>query len=174
MKDVSKFIVLILLSLALMFTCGNVLADDDDHDDENKYFPPVSDVTYRQACGVCHFPYQPGLLPAGSWEKILARLPVHFTVEVSLSQEQKTVISEYLRSNAADHTSAKRSRKILKSLRGDTPLRITETPYIREKHHELDADIFRRPSIGSFSNCDACHTRAKQGNYDDDYVKIPK
>jgi len=174
MKGASKFIVLIVLPLALMFPCGVILADDDDHDDEHKYLPAVSNAIYKQTCGACHFPYQPGLLPAGSWENLLSRLPVHFTVEVSLGQEQKNSISEYLRTNAAEHTSAKRARKILKSLRGDTPLRITETPYIREKHHELDEDIFKRPSIGSFSNCNACHTRAEQGNYDDDYVKIPK
>jgi len=60
------------------------------------------------------------------------------------------------------------------TLRGENPLRITETPYIREKHHELDSNIFSRQSIGSFSNCIACHVKAEQGNYDDDFVKIPK
>jgi hypothetical protein len=62
----------------------------------------------------------------------------------------------------------------MRSLNGNTPLRITEIPYIKEKHHELNASIFSRQSIGSFSNCIACHTKAGQGNYDDDYVKIPK
>jgi len=71
-------------------------------------------------------------------------------------------------------SSAKRSRKIVRSLNGKRPLRITETPYIKEKHHDLNASIFSRQAIGSFSNCVACHTRAEQGNYDDDYVKIPK
>ena len=149
--------------------------DDDDHErGETKYLAPVNNDTFKQECGACHFAYQPGLLPSGSWEKILTNLPSHFDEEVSLDQESKNIISEYLRSNAAEHSSAKRARKILKSLRGQTPLRITETPYIQEKHHELNPNIFSRQSIGSRSNCIACHPKAEQGNYDDDFVKIPK
>jgi len=149
---------------------------DEDHDDdhESKYLTPVNNETFKQECGACHFAYQPGLLPSRSWEKIIANLPSHFGEEVSLDQETKNIISEYLRANAAENSSAKRARKILKSLGGQTPLRITETPYIKEKHHDLDVNIFSRQSIGSFSNCVACHNKAEQGNYDDDFVKIPR
>ncbi|WP_299981208.1 diheme cytochrome c [Desulfobacula sp.] len=150
--------------------------DDDDHDDdhESKYLTPVNNETFKQECGACHFAYQPGLLPAGSWGKILSNLPAHFGEEVSLDQESKNIINEYLQSTAAENSSAKRARKILKSLGEKTPLRITKTPYIQEKHHELDSNIFSRQSIGSPSNCIACHPTAEQGNYDDDFVKIPK
>ena len=54
------------------------------------------------------------------------------------------------------------------------PLRITDIPYIREKHHELDPAVFERESIGSLANCTACHLTAEKGIYDDDHVKIPK
>jgi hypothetical protein len=57
--------------------------------------------------------------------------------------------------------------------KGNTPVRVSETPYILEKHHDLDASILKRPSIGYLENCIACHTSADQGNYDDDYVTIP-
>jgi hypothetical protein len=193
MKE-SKKMILVLLSYFLLFLLpfSVAFADDDDHKDdkkwykkifdhdddndkhERKYLTPVNNETFKLGCGSCHFTYQPGLLPAGSWEKILDNLPSHFGEEVSLDQEEKRIISEYLRANAAENSSAKRARKILKSLRGENPLRITETPYIREKHHELDSNIFSRQSIGSFSNCIACHVKAEQGNYDDDFVKIPK
>ena len=156
----------------LLFPFSVAFADDDD-DHENKYLVPVNNETFKEECGACHFVYQPGLLPLGSWQKIISNLPSHFGEEVSLEQEQKNIISEYLHENAAENSSAKRARKILKSLRGETPLRITETPYIQEKHHELDSDIFNRQSIGSRSNCIACHPKAEQGNYDDDFVKIP-
>ena len=134
----------------------------------------MNNETFKQECGACHFAYQPGLLPSGSWESILNNLPSHFGEEVSLDQESKQIIGEYLRTNAAENSSAKRARKIVSSLNGQTPLRITETPYIQEKHHDLDASIFSRQSIGSFSYCIACHTKAEQGNYDDDFVKVPK
>jgi hypothetical protein len=172
--------IFIMLITCLLLTSFFHLAfadheDDDDHERrENKYLAPVNNDTFKQECGACHFAYQPGLLPSGSWEKILANLPSHFGEEVSLDQESKNIIGEYLRSNAAEHSAAKRARKILKSLRGQTPLRITATPYIQEKHHDLDSSIFSRVSIGSRSNCIACHPTAEQGNYDDDFVKIPK
>lgn len=163
---------LICISFMLFPLSGILFADDDRH--EKKYLTPVNNETFKQKCGACHFAYQAGLLPSASWGLILNNLPSHFGNEVSLDKETKDIISGYLSANAAEKSSAKRARKIVRSLHGQTPLRITETPYIREKHHELDANIFSRQSIGSFSNCIACHTTAEQGNYDDDFVKIPK
>jgi hypothetical protein len=152
-----------------------IFDDDDDHEEHgSEYLTPVNNEIFKQECGACHFAYQPGLLPSGSWEGILNALSSHFGEEVSLGQDEHKIIGEYIRTNAAENSSAKRSRKIMRSLDGKIPLRITEIPYIKEKHHELNASIFSRQSIGSFSNCVACHTKAGQGNYDDDYVKIPK
>lgn len=181
----SKKMILVLISYFLLFLLpfSIAIADDDDHkgdkkqykkifdhddddDHESKYLTPVNNEAFKQECGACHFAYQPGLLPSGSWEKILNNLPPHFGEEGSLDQEQKSIISEYLRANAAENSSAKRARKILKSLRGQTPLRISETPYIQEKHDKLDSSIFSRQSIGSRSNCNACHPTAEQGNYE--------
>jgi mono/diheme cytochrome c family protein len=192
MKKTIKILFFLICSssfVLLPFSAG--FADDDNHHDEkkwykkifdddneekhgNEYLPPVNNEIFKQECGACHFAYQPGLLPSGSWEGILNALPSHFGEEVSLGQKEVKIIGEYLQTNAAENSSAKRSRKIMRSLNGNTPLRITEIPYIKEKHHELNASIFSRQSIGSFSNCIACHTKAGQGNYDDDYVKIPK
>ena len=62
----------------------------------------------------------------------------------------------------------------MRCLGGQVPIRITDIPYIRKKHHELDPAIFKRKSIGSLSNCIACHTTAENGIYDDDDVKIPE
>lgn len=170
--------IFIMVSTCLLLTSFFHLAFADHEEDhekkESKYLVPVNNDTFKLECGACHFAYQPGLLPSGSWKKILSNLPSHFGEEVSLDRESKNIIAEYLQSNAAEHSSAKRARKILKSLRGETPSRITETPYIQEKHHELDAKVFSRQPIGSRSNCIACHPKAEQGNYDDDFVKIPK
>ncbi|MFC1505299.1 hypothetical protein ACFL5W_02150 [Thermodesulfobacteriota bacterium] len=52
--------------------------------------------------------------------------------------------------------------------------RITDIPYIIEKHDELNPDIFKREPIGSLSNCIACHTTAEKGIYENDNVKIPQ
>jgi len=156
---------------------------DEDNDDQNNakhrsegYLNPVNNPTYQEQCGACHFVYQPELLPSGSWQKILAKLDDHFGEEVDLDAESKKIIEEYLKSNAAEYSSAERAVKIMRSLRGQTPMRITDVPYIRHKHEDDDIppDAFQRKSVGSFSNCVACHTTAEKGIYDDDFVKIPK
>jgi hypothetical protein len=156
--------------------------DDDHHRDDHKYskhhskryLNPVDNPTYKEECGACHFAYQPELLPSWSWEKVLAGLEDHFGEALELDPDSKKIVTEYLKANAAEHSSAKRAVKIMRSLRDQTPLRITEIPYIREKHHEVSPNVFKRESIGSLSNCSACHTTAERGIYEDDYVAIPR
>jgi hypothetical protein len=172
----AKYVSTVLAGIVITTFLLNISCADDDHheDHESKYLSPVDNETYKQVCGACHFVYQPGLLPSGSWQLILDKLPSHFGNELSITPESRSAIGAYLRANAAEHSSAKRARKILRSLHGQTPIRISETPYIREKHHEIDQAVFQRPAIGSRSNCPACHSTADRGIYDDDYVRIPK
>ena len=150
--------------------------DDDPHNSSKKYkknITPVNNPTYEEECGACHFPYQPELLPSGSWKKIMTGLEDHFGEKVEIDTESMNVISQYLISNSAEKSSAKKTVKIVRSLRGRTPIRITEIPYIIEKHDEVDPNILNRESIGSLANCLACHINAEKGIYDEDNVKIP-
>jgi len=185
----------IILLTALLLVANGVfytaLADHNEHNERKRYqkqhrnrsehdgkrlFKPVDNPTYKEICGECHFAYQPELLPSGSWEKILAGLSDHNGEEIEIDQESKKIIYEYLKANGAENSSAKPAVKIIKSLRGQTPMRITDVPYIRHKHEDDDipADAFTRKSVGSMSNCIACHTTAENGIYDDDNVVIPK
>lgn len=145
-----------------------------DHNYEGSYLKPVNNLTYKEECGACHFPYQPELLPSATWMKILGQLDDHFGEEIELDPESKEIISEYLKLNGAENSRSKRAVKIMRSLGAHVPMRITDIPYIREKHHEINPGIFKRESIGSFSNCIACHTTAEQGVYEEDNVRIPK
>jgi len=145
---------------------------DDDH--RTKYLRPVTDPTYKENCGACHFAYQPELLPSASWEKILSRPDDHFGESFELNEEGKKSILGYLRTNAAEHSSAKMAVRIVTCLGSEVPKRITEIPYIRKKHHDISSTTIKRKSIGSLSNCTACHTRAEEGTYDDDFVVVPK
>ena len=149
--------------------------NSSEHDGK-RHLKPVDNPTYKEICGECHFAYQPELLPSESWEKILAGLSDHYGEEIEIDQESRKIISEYLKANSAEYSSAKAAVKIMKSLRGQTPMRITDVPYIRHKHEDDDipADAFTRKSVGSMSNCIACHTTAEKGIYDDDDVVIPK
>jgi hypothetical protein len=144
----------------------------NDHD--GRYLKPVNNSTYEAGCGECHFLYQPELLPSASWMKILDQLDDHFGEGVDLDPDSINIIADYLKSNGAEKSPAKRAVKIMRSIGNHVPLRITDIPYIREKHHELPPDVFKRESIGSLSNCIACHPTAEKGIYDDDNVKIPR
>jgi len=137
---------------------------------------PVASETYKEECGACHFPYQPGLLPSGSWKKLLApkALEDHFGENAELDEELRLQLLKLLEKDAAETSYYKRSRKIMASLNGATPLRITEVPYIHRKHHEIPARLIKpNDKVRSLSYCDACHQQADKGVYDDDTVSIP-
>ncbi len=123
---------------------------------------------------MCHLAYPPELLPSGSWKKILSDPDNHNGVQIIISEDDLRTIAQFMELNAADKSRTERAGKIMKSLDGQTPRRITEVPYIREKHHDVSAEIFQRESIGSSSNCVACHKTAEQGIFDDDDVSIPE
>jgi hypothetical protein len=145
---------------------------DDDHN--KSYLKQVNNPIYEEECGACHFVYQPELLPSASWIRILANLDDHFGEMIELDDDSRKIIEDYLKSNSAEYSSAKRAVKIMRSLRNQVPLRITDIPYIIEKHHEVSPNVLKLEAIGSLSNCSACHTTAEDGIYEDDNVIIPK
>ncbi len=137
-------------------------------------FVPVQHALYQEECSGCHFVYQPGLLPAASWQRLMNGLADHFGENAELDADTAAQLSDYLVANAADRVSTGRSPGIANSLRGDAPLRITETVYFRRQHDEIPARVVAdNPEIGSFSRCDACHTGAGDGSYDEHTVRIP-
>ncbi|MBE9528826.1 MAG: diheme cytochrome c [Proteobacteria bacterium] len=169
----------LLLFLAVMLLCGSVLVDVGSADSGSKrhkrrFLPPVDNALYSEECASCHFLYLPGLLPAGSWTKVMEGAEDHFGEDLALETETSTEILKYLKANSAETTGAKRSVKIMKSLKGETPLRITEIRYIVKEHREIRSKVFTRESIGSFSNCGACHRTADKGIFEEDDIKIPR
>jgi len=148
--------------------------DDNNGHDNDDHLRPVKNQAYKETCGGCHFAYQPELLPSASWQKILGQLDDHFGEGLDIDSETLKNISDYLVKNGAEKSSAKRSVKIMRSLGNRVPIRISDIPYIREKHHELNPEIYNRKSVGSLGNCTACHTTAEKGIYEDDDVSIPE
>jgi hypothetical protein len=155
--------------LILLFCAGCLALLSKEND-----FKPVTNQTYKSTCGGCHFLYPPELLPAASWEKIINQMPKHFGESVRLDPQSKKVISKFLMENGADRSSAPKAGKIMSSLEGKAPLRITEVPYIQKKHRGIKKEVLNRKTIGSLSNCTACHTKAEEGNFNEYYVTIPK
>ncbi|OGA11104.1 MAG: cytochrome C [Betaproteobacteria bacterium RIFCSPLOWO2_02_64_14] len=138
---------------------------------------PVDNKVYKEECSGCHMAYQPGLLPAKSWEKMLNEKAMsdHFGDDASLDADTLKEILTYAVANSADKSYYKRSRKIaLATETGDAPLRITEVRYIKRKHHEIPEKMIKgNNDVKSLSFCNACHTKAEEGNFDNDTVRIP-
>jgi hypothetical protein len=136
--------------------------------------PGTSEV-YRKECGACHLAYPTRLLPKRSWEKIISSLDAHFGDNATLDEASRSEVLAYAVGNSAETGPAKVARKVLASLgAGETPIRITDTPYFKRKHHEVRAEVFTRKAIGSPANCPACHLTAEKGDFDENKVKIPK
>ncbi len=116
--------------------------------------PVISHPATAKECGECHMAFQPALLPAGSWLRIMDGLADHFGEDASLAADLTASIRAYLAANAG------RS--------GDPAItRITEQSWF-VKEHRFPAAVWQRPEIMTKSNCLACHPRAEKGSYDDD------
>jgi hypothetical protein len=142
-----------------------------------KEVKPVTDKQYQDECGECHFAYQPGLLPAKSWDKLLnaEAMRDHFGDNAEMDQDTLRAIHAYAVENAADKSWYKRSRKIAaETSEGIAPLRITELRYIKRKHQDIPEKMTKgNKGVKSLSYCDKCHTQADEGVYDNDTVSIP-
>ena len=139
---------------------------------------PVTLPVYAHECGECHLAYQPGLLPARSWDALLTAgaLREHFGTSAELDAATLREVRDYALAYAADRSYRKRSRKIAAATTtGPTPLRITQLDSIAWTHRQIPAArITGNPAVKSLSQCDACHTQALDGVYDNDTVSIPQ
>ncbi len=198
MKKTSLLLAALLSSGLLLST--SAFSDDDGDDDEHYRWSqpaqhasprsgyisrrlsparpdvaPVTNPQYSSECGSCHMAYPPGLLPARSWKKLMATLDNHFDENAELDNETQQQLSRYLIDNAADHSSYKRSRAIMRSLIPlEIPLRISKTRYFQRKHDELPRRVVEaNPQVKSFSRCEVCHIDAEKGSYNEYQVNIP-
>lgn len=152
--------------VALSFVTGSAVPALAD-----RPFPPVENPTVLSECGDCHMAYPPRFLPGRSWRKLMEGLSDHFGEELSLDEETRREVLDYLLQGAAD-AGGKKKHKGRRFMRGlgarAAPMRITETPHWRHEHHELPDRFWSDEKIDSRGHCEACHTRAEQGRYDDD------
>lgn len=136
---------------------------------------PVNNQLYIKECGSCHFPYQPGLLPANAWNKMMTNLETHFGSDATLAPEDFQTLSKYLNDNSAEkNMQYKRSNRIVSSIpSGQIPDSISTTPYMIKKHSELRKSMITQPEVKGLFNCMACHTTADKGSYSERDIKIP-
>src|SRR5512139_1675295 len=137
------------LLAATVLGTGGLLAGGHDERGSGR-LPPVANAAWQAECTSCHEAYHPGLLPARSWQAVMAGLDRHFGENAALDPPTRDDITRFLVANAADRNGNRRSAKIAASIpSAAAPLRITETRYIQNKHDEIRAEVWQRPAVGS-------------------------
>ncbi len=139
---------------------------------------------YYSECGACHHPYPPFMLPESSWERIRGGLKNHFGEEISptmkkgenrISLNDQKVIFNYLKQNAADHSTREISVKVMKSLNGARGRKsITKIKYWKDTHANIPYEVFKSPKVKRKANCFACHKNFDKGMIEDIDIHIPK
>lgn len=124
--------------------------------------PPPA--VYAQECGACHAAYPAGLLPQASWSRILRGLEQHYGTDAALPPAAFKPIEAWLMAYGG---SSKRGRE-------EPPQdRITRAAWFERKHRQIDAAVWKLPSVKSPANCQACHAGAERGDFSDDRLTLP-
>ena len=182
MMQRTQRLALLTLALVSLTTAGLALGDDDgdDHDDRRRGhasdewidddtpLAPIRSQAYREECGACHMAYQPELLPARAWAQIMtpAALSNHYGDDATLSEPLRQEISRFLGADAV--------RLGATTGTGVRLPRITEIADFRDEHDEIPARLVTgNPDVLSFSQCNACHRRAEEGNFSEQQIDIP-
>lgn len=177
----------VLLSGALTtgiwgISTSDVRADRDKHEYEHEYedegygFNQASpSPLYNEECGSCHLAYPAYLLPAASWQAMIRGLENHFGENAELESQDQSAIEQFLVTHAADngrYANLRYSATI--DANHAVPLRITELPFFIREHDEVPQRMVKgNQQVGSFSQCDACHTDAIRGRFDEEQIRIP-
>ena len=129
--------------------------------------PLVTDQLTKNECSACHFAYPALMLPETSWRKIMGSLENHFGEDASLDAQTTQHITKYLVAQAGDT-----ERGTSKYVRGlddkKTLIRITETKYWIRQHPAISKEKLQSGLAGLKANCEVCHLRAEDGNYEKD------
>jgi cytochrome b len=129
---------------------------------------------WTESCSECHLAFHPSLLPIRSWEKLMAGQSDHFGDDLALDDATITELLTYARQNSADLEKSEPAWRMNSNIAAsETPLRITEVGYWKDKHEEIDDQVWKRSEIKSKANCGACHLDAKQGTFEDADMRIP-
>ncbi len=147
-----------LLGIATVFLASTVHADG--YRQSSASVPTI----YTQECAACHTAYPAGMLPPDSWQRIMRGLDDHYGTDASLDADSVRQISAWLTTHAATRGRGSES---------PPDDRITRSAWFVHEHDDVHPEVWKLPSVKSAANCAACHTRADQGDFDEDNISMP-
>jgi hypothetical protein len=126
--------------------------------------PRSTPPAYTQECASCHTAYPPALLPARSWQRVMAGLDRHYGTDASLALATAKQLDAWLQANAGTY----------KRVNEEPPQdRITRSAWFERKHRKVAPEVWAHASVKSPANCAACHPGADRGDFDDDRLRLP-
>jgi hypothetical protein len=140
---------LLLLPITTLLLAGTAFAGD------HRY---TLSPAYVAECGSCHVAYPPALLTAPIWAATMQGLSKHFGSDASLDAKSHREINDWLQAQASTRDKHAAS--------GKTP-RLSETTWFRKEHRNLSLPA----KTTSIAQCNACHTRAEQGDFGEGSLK---
>jgi mono/diheme cytochrome c family protein len=132
--------------------------------DERPLMPASVPKAYTQECGACHTAYPPGMLPAQSWQRVMAGLGKHYGTDASLDETTVRQLATWLQADAGTY------KRVSEAPPQD---RITQSVWFRREHRGIDAAVWRHTSVRSAANCAACHSGADRGNFNERGLRFP-
>lgn len=134
----------------------------------------ASSEVWQEECGACHMAYHPSLLPSRSWQALLEQQDRHFDEDLYLDEDVQKQLQRFASENSAEQGMTEPARKIMAAMdRNSTPLRITDTAYWKHKHEDIPAEVWAQSNVNGKGQCDACHSDAKQGWFEDARMRVP-
>lgn len=121
--------------------------------------------TVKNECASCHMVCPPAFLPKESWVRMMGSLDKHYGTDASIDPKDLKEVSQWLVQYAGTY------KRVSEAPPND---RITESVWFIKKHRKISQATWQHAQVKSKSNCMACHTTADKGQYDDDFVKVPK
>jgi cytochrome b len=129
---------------------------------------------YDEECGACHLAFHPTLLPARSWEAVMAGQEDHFGEDLMLAPDTVAGLLPFMTAAAAETGWTEPAYKINRSVPPDAvPLRITETGYWKRKHADIPQRVWDQANVHGPADCAACHLDAEEGTFEDAAMRLP-
>lgn len=148
----------IFSALLLIIVSNSVLADGN-------MMPLKVPESVKNECASCHMIYPPAFLPKESWVRIMGSLDKHYGTDASIDPQDLKEVSQWLIKYAGTY------KRVSEAPPND---RMTESVWFIKKHKKITQATWQLAQVKSKSNCMACHTTADKGQYDDNFIKVPK
>lgn len=102
-------------------------------------------------------------------------LSSHFGEDALLDSTEYQTVLAYLLAHSAETSTQEMSVKIMQSLQNRDIIAITQTPFWKQTHRDISAEVFKNENVKSRANCKACHSDVEQGMIEDGAIRaLPK